>query len=128
MKRNVFIFVFALLISASLMAQDFEVAPARLAFSVEPGESQTRVVTIRNHGNKVETVNLQLNDFITHRDGRRETLSGGSTRHSISNWVNLNPTFVELQPNESKNIQVNLISSTDDHAAKWGILSFVSAV
>ena len=94
--------------SNSLFSQDLEVAPVRIHFHIAPGESQGRIVTVKNHGNKVEIVTLRIQDFLVQRHGQREILPAGSTRNSIANWINLNPTFVELQPNETKNIQINM--------------------
>ncbi|MFW6351465.1 MAG: hypothetical protein ACOC2E_03685 [Bacteroidota bacterium] len=108
--------------------QDIEVAPARINFNAQPGEGQTRTVTVKNHGNKKETITLRMYDFLVNREGEIETLPAGSTRNSISNWVNLNPTFLELQPSQSGTVQINLQSSSEDYSAKWGILSFTSTV
>jgi len=115
-----------LAMTTNLKAQDFEVAPVRLNFIVSPGESQSRTVTIKNHGNRKQTFTLRMHDFLVQRDGRMELLPAGSTRSSISGWVNLNPGFIELQPNESANIQVNLQAPTDEYSAKWGVLSFLT--
>lgn len=116
-----------LVISQGAISQDFEVAPVRVTFSVAPGESQSKVVTVKNHSNKKETITLRMQDYLIQRHGKMEILPAGSTKNSIANWINLNPTFVELQPNESRTIQVNLQSPVDDFTAKWGILSFVTA-
>ncbi|MFW5757540.1 MAG: hypothetical protein ACOCYO_02555 [Bacteroidota bacterium] len=108
--------------------QDIEVAPARISFNAEPGEAQTRTVTVKNHSNKKETIMLRQYDFLVNREGNIETLPAGSTKNSISNWVNLNPTFLDLQPNESGTVEINLQSSSEDYSAKWGILSFSTTV
>jgi len=126
MKRTHLLFAafIAIFSGIKLTAQDFEVAPVRLDYNVEPGESQSRTVTIKNHGNRKETFTIRLNDFLVQRDGSLELLPSGSTRNSISGWINLNPSFVELQPNESATIQVNLQAPADDYSAKWGMMSF----
>jgi hypothetical protein len=126
MNRTALLITAILLIfsSFSLDAQDFEVAPVRVNFNIAPGESQSRTVTIKNHGNRKETFSIRLNDYLVQRQGGMELLPAGSTRNSISGWINLNPSFVELQPNESATIQVNLQAPTDDFSAKWGIMSF----
>lgn len=126
MNRPALLFAAILLTfsSLSLYSQDFEVAPVRVNFNVAPGESQSRTVTIKNHGNRKETFSIRLNDYLVQRHGGMELLPAGSTRNSISGWINLNPSFVELQPNESATIQVNLQAPTDDYSAKWGIMSF----
>ncbi|MFW5706772.1 MAG: hypothetical protein ACOC12_02525 [Bacteroidota bacterium] len=109
---------------AVLQAQDFEVAPVRVSFNASPGETQSRTVTIKNHSNRKETITLRLQDFLVQRQGEMEMLPAGSTRNSISTWVNVNPTFIELEPNESGTIQINLQAPNDDFTSKWGILSF----
>lgn len=107
-------------------AQDFEVAPVRVVFNVAPGESQSRTVTIKNHGNRKETITLRMQDFLVQRDGKMEMLPAGSTRNSIASWVNLNPGFLELEPNESRTVQLNLQAPDDEFSSLWGILSFVT--
>jgi P pilus assembly chaperone PapD len=112
--------------SSQADAQDFEVAPVRVTFNAAPGETQSRNVTIKNHSSRRETITLRMFDFLVQRDGRMENLPAGSTRNSIASWVTLNPSFMELEPNESRTIQVNLQAPNDDFASKWGILSFVT--
>lgn len=128
MKRGLVILLVAMIYCGKLLwAQDFEVAPVRVNFNAMPGESQSRTVTIKNHGNRPETITLRLQDYLVQRQGEMEMLPAGSTRNSIASWINLNPTFVVLQPNESQTIQVNLQAPADDYSGKWGILSFVTA-
>ncbi len=115
-----------LIVPRCVVAQDFEVAPVRVVFNAAPGESQSRTVTIKNHGNRKETITLRLQDFLVQRDGRMEMLPAGSTRNSIANWVNLNPGFLELEPNESRTVQLNLQAPNDEFSSRWGILSFVT--
>jgi P pilus assembly chaperone PapD len=126
-RLNKVLLFFAFFASSSLVgAQDFEVAPVRVTFNAAPGESQSRTVTIKNHSSRRETITLRMFDFLVQRDGRMENLPAGSTRNSIATWVTLNPSFMELEPNESRTIQVNLQAPNDDFASKWGILSFVT--
>jgi hypothetical protein len=105
-------------------AQDFEVAPVRVSFNAAPGETQTRTVTIKNHSNRRESFTVRPIDFLVQRNGKAEMLPAGSTRNSIANWININPSFVELEPNESRTIQINLQAPSDDFSSKWGMLSF----
>ncbi len=130
MKKGFFLLaikVFA--ISTCLLAQDFEVAPIRLNFRGEPGDTETRIITVKNHGNTKENITMTMRDYVVHRHGSREILPSGSTRNSIANWVTLNPSFLELQPNESKEVQVTFQAPVeDDVTSKWGILSFASAI
>lgn len=115
-------------ISICLVAQDFEVAPIRMNFRSEPGETETRTFTIRNHGNRKETIVLATRDYLVHRHGERELLPPGTTRYSMANWITFNPSFVELQPNEEEVVQVTFQAPLDDYSSKWGIMSFASTI
>lgn len=126
MKLTHLLSLLLLLFSLCAHAQDIEVAPARLNFSIPPGETQSRTVTVKNHGSTPETITLQMLDYLILRDGTMERLQSGSTRNSIANWITLNPSFVQLQPNESQTIQVNIQAPAEDFMSKWGILSFLS--
>jgi len=120
-----FLFTFLALVN-EISAQDFEVAPVKVAFNAAPGEGQSRTVTIKNHGNRREAITLRMQDYLVQREGQTELLPAGSTRNSIASWINLNPSFIELEPNESRTIQVNLQAPNDDFSSRWGILSFVT--
>jgi hypothetical protein len=127
--RNIFRFTIVgvlLFMGNQLLAQDFEVAPVRVNFNVAPGETQSRTVTIKNHSNRRETFTMRMQDFLVNRNGNMEMLPAGSTRNSIANWININPSFVELEPNESRTLQLNLQAPVDDYSSKWGILSFLT--
>lgn len=125
-KPTLFALFLTILGFAGLHAQDFEVAPVRVHFNASPGESQIRTVTVKNHGNYKETISMQLRDYLVNRQGTREVLSAGSTANSLSDWVNLNPSFLELQPNESATVQINLQAPADEYDSKWGIISFTT--
>ena len=45
-------------------AQDFEVAPVKLSFAVEPGGVGTKTVTVRNHDNKRQAFILTMGDVV----------------------------------------------------------------
>jgi P pilus assembly chaperone PapD len=124
--KTSFFLILMVLILTNLKAQDFEVAPVRVTFNAVPGETQTRSVTLKNHSNRKEAFTVRPQDFLVQRNGRSELLPAGSTRNSISNWINVNPSFVELEPNESRTIQINLQAPSEDFSSKWGLLSFVT--
>ena len=57
------IFGFLLLLPMMVWGQDFEVAPIKLNFNADPGESQTRVVTVKNHSSKRSSFILSMGDY-----------------------------------------------------------------
>jgi uncharacterized protein (DUF2141 family) len=113
---------FHFLFSASY-AQDFEVAPVRLDFNVEPGENQTKTINVKNHSNKKSSFIIAINDFLPGSDGTRKTLPPNTTRRSAANWLNINPSFFELNPGDEIPIQITMLVPADEYSASWCMLN-----
>lgn len=84
-----------------LAAQDFEVAPVKLAFDCEPGEIQTKIMTIRNHGNQKQQFTLTAADM---KFDTADAKTAGNK--SCKDWMTINPSFIEINPNEKTEIKV----------------------
>lgn len=106
-------------ISYALKAQDFEVAPVMLEFAAEPGDNQTKVVNVKNHSNKKASYVVVLADFMPTMAGERKVLPPNSTKRSCANWVNINPSFFELNAGEEIQVQVNMLVPNDQYGATW---------
>lgn len=125
-KAALFISVFFLATQA-IFSQDFEVAPIRLQYSANPGESITKTIAVRNHSNKKTTITLRHRDYLIYRDGKMEVLPAESTKNTIARWITINPSYVSLEPNEEMLVQVTMQTPQDDYTSKWGIISLESA-
>lgn len=112
----------ALVLSGTVLAQDFEVAPVRLDFNAEPGENQTKVINITNHSNKKASFIVSIADFLIGSDGTREMLPPNTTRRSAANWLNINPSFFELNPGDQLPVQVAMLVPGDEYGAAWSML------
>jgi hypothetical protein len=123
MKKYTLTLLFLIVQIGVSLSQDFEVAPSSLDFNVDPGESQTKNLTIKNHGNKPVSIVLTLRDYIVYKDGQRKILPAESSKNSLAKWITLNPSFMNINPNESMTAQVNFQAPNDDYTSKWGILS-----
>ncbi|MDD2198074.1 MAG: hypothetical protein PHW91_12900 [Bacteroidales bacterium] len=125
MKNN-FLFLLSLIVfslcSSLSIAQDFEVAPVRLDFNVEPGENQTKVVNIKNHSNKKTSFIVSISDFLPGSDGQNQIMPPNTTRRSAANWLNINPSFFELNPGEQLPVQVTMLVPNDEYGAVWSML------
>jgi hypothetical protein len=118
-----YFWVFTLVLLHSLAnAQDFEVAPVRLDFNAEPGENQTKTINIKNHSNKKTSFVVALSDFLPGSDGTRKALPPNTTRRSAANWLNINPSFFELNPGDEMPIQVTMLVPGDEYGAAWCML------
>lgn len=106
----------------TLPAQDFEVAPVLISFDANPGETQSRILTVRNHSNERQKFVLNLNDYIINDKGAKEGVEGGSTPRTMADWLTINPAFIELNPNESGEIQLNLAVPRNGFSTRWGMI------
>lgn len=123
MIRKINIFIALLLVKTTLVfSQDFEVAPVKLDFNVEPGESQTKVINVKNHSNKKATYMVAINDFLPSSDGKKQIMPPNTTRRSAATFININPSFFELNPGDQIPVQVTMLVPSDEYGAVWGML------
>ncbi|MCQ2374490.1 MAG: DUF916 domain-containing protein [Salinivirgaceae bacterium] len=109
------------------MAQDFEVSPLKLNFTAEPGESQTKFVTLKNHSGKTETFMFKLSDMNIDANGDSQYIESGSLRYSVADWISIAPSFFELGPQEEKQVAVTIQQPTNEFGSKWGVLFVYTA-
>ena len=117
---TILLFSFAAISETS--AQDFEVAPVLVSFDANPGETQTRKLTIRNHSNERQRYLLTLSDYITDRKGTRQSVDVGSTERSVAGLLTINPSFIELNPNETAEIDLSLSVPPAWFRTCWGMV------
>lgn len=103
-------------------SQDFEVAPVRIDFNAEPGENQTKIINIKNHSNTKSSFIIAISDFLPNSDGSRKMLPPSTTRRSAANWVNINPSFFELNPGDDIPIQITMLVPAEEYGAAWCML------
>ncbi len=111
-----------LLLKTTGWAQDFEVAPITLNFAVEPGEMESQIITVRNHGNKPESFVLALGDTKKNSRGKSIKVAPGTTARSCADWITLNPSFFELAPSEAKEIEVLMQVPPSGESSRWGVI------
>jgi P pilus assembly chaperone PapD len=99
-------------------AQDFEVAPAKLNFDCEPGQIQTKIVTIQNHSNQKQQFSLTASDIKAEGDTSKTV----NKDRSCKDWITVNPSLSELNPNESKDITVIMQVPPGKSKTCWAII------
>lgn len=119
---KLYLFLSLFLINTKIGAQDFEVSPTILEFKVEPGQSQSIPISIINHSNMNNAFNIILMDFIINKEGRKIPMPAATTEYSLVNWLSVNPPFLELNPNESRQVIVNLQAPVGDYTSKWAYI------
>lgn len=97
-------------------SQDFEVAPAKINFDCEPGQIQSKTMYIRNHSTLKQKFNLTTADL--HPDSLGTKKKNG-LMYSCKDWITLNPSFFDLNPNESKEVTVSLQVPPGHSETRW---------
>lgn len=124
MNKFIFFNIATIIFSLSLLnAQDYSVAPAKIAFNAEPGEMQVRNILVKNHSNRKVGILLEVKDYLVNRQGKTQYLEANSTRNTLANIITISPSYLEINPNEEKNAQVSLQAPLDDFTSKWGIIT-----
>ncbi|MCF6366124.1 MAG: hypothetical protein L3J35_07970 [Bacteroidales bacterium] len=100
-------------------AQDFEVGPAIFNFSIDPGESQTKVFTIKNHSNFKTSFTISFADFVLNSDGNKEIMKRNSSKNSCTEWITPEKNFFDVNPNEKIELKITMLAPGDDYSTKW---------
>lgn len=116
---SVFIFLFA---SLCAYAQDFEVSPVVMNFNAEPGEVQRKSLTIINHSAQPQKYSVKISDFVLDADGNRKMVPQGKSKRSCADWLTINPAFVELNPKQTAQLDIQMNVPKDGFSTRWCML------
>lgn len=100
------------------------VSPSRVNFNLKPGESKTYEVKVTNETKMKRSFRVSLKDFDMDKSGRSSFMAPGTAEHSLARWINVAPTFVELQPGGTQKIRVtlNVPDSEGTNRAAWCVM------
>lgn len=121
-SRSIYLLICFVFITFKVQAQDFEVAPVRLEFDAEPASSQTKVLSIKNHSSRKVAYTVALADFLPSGTGEKKSLPPNSTKRSCANWININPSFFELNSGDDIQIQVTMLVPGEEYGTAWCML------
>lgn len=110
-------------LATCLFAQDFEVSPVLMTFTANPGEIQTKQINLINHSGKPQKYTLKVSDYVVDAEGNKKSVPAGSTKRSCGEWIALNPSLVELNPNQSITIDALMTVPKDGFSSKWCMIS-----
>lgn len=106
------------------------VSPTHLHFKVAPGEQKSRKITINNDTDAPNSFRVRVQDFEMQGSGSSTFKEAGSGSHSLSKYLTVTPSFVELRPGEKKDIVINVNVPFDDSEAKkasWCVIMIEQA-
>ena len=121
-KNKLLILIIFFFISSSVFAQDFEVAPVKMDFIVNPEESQTKILSIKNHSNFKTSFTISFKDYIVGREGNKQAVEKNSTKTSCADWITPEKTFFDIAPNEQVQIKITITPPADDYSTRWALM------
>ena len=100
------------------------VSPSHFHFTQEQGEIKTYDITVKNTTSTAKSFNVNIYDFDMNGKGKSSFLPPGEGKYSLSKWMNIPPTFIELEPFKTKKVKVTVSVPSDDNGRKaaWSIL------
>lgn len=111
----------------TLPAQDFEVSPVVLNFNCDPGATQVKTITVKNHGNSTQSFLVSLSDFSINAQGKREYGAANTTKRGLGDWITITPMFFETAPGGEQEISISVQPPVDEYGSRWGSLSIRTA-
>jgi len=119
MFKNILVGISLLFLSQTVLSQDFEVAPVVINFNANPGEIQQTTITIRNHSNIKQAYTFNMGDFEIQADGTKKRMAAGKSDRSCAHWLTVTPSFLEMNPNEEREVKVLITVPSGENASKW---------
>lgn len=100
------------------------VSPSHFHFTQEQGQIKTYDITVKNTTSTAKSFNVNIYDFDMNGKGKSSFLPPGEGKYSLSKWMNISPTFIELEPFKTKKVKVTVSVPSDDNGRKaaWSIL------
>lgn len=100
------------------------VSPAHFHLNMKPGEVKTYKITIKNDTEKSEKFKVNTFDFNMNGKGKSSFIPPGTGKYSLSKWLNVTPTFVEVAPGEKKEVKFTVSVPADSTGSKaaWNII------
>jgi hypothetical protein len=100
------------------------VSPSTLRFNAKPGTIQTKTIKVTNDTRKKQVFQIIFQDYGADDDGGSETGKSKYDMYSLSKYLLITPTLIELNPRESKTVTVTADIPAGDSMAisMWTML------
>ncbi|MBC7912813.1 MAG: molecular chaperone [Pyrinomonadaceae bacterium] len=116
--------VFCLLTSIS-KAQSISVSPSRFYYKVNPGGIKSQILKVTNNSTAKESFVITFGDFAAPgTQGKSVLMKPGESPNSLVKNISANPSFFELEPGKSQDVQVilEMPNLPESNKVKWGTL------
>ena len=93
------------------------VSPSTLRFNCKPGGTQTKTIKVTNDTKGFKNFQINFQNYGAGPDGKESVATDGISRTSLSKYIVVSPTLVELKPREAKIISVTIELPAGDSSA-----------
>ncbi len=119
LKKSFLLLLLALVGTSAAFTQSASVSPSRLYYNAEPGQTQVRQLTVTNNSETPQSFTVSFADFASPgTDGKTELLDEGESEHSAFSWLSASPSLLELQPGESRDVDIILQVPSNPESAR----------
>jgi P pilus assembly chaperone PapD len=100
------------------------VTPSRLNFNLKPGATKTYEIKVTNDTKQDNSFRVTVKDFDMDNKGRSIFMKPGESKHSLSKWMNVSPTFFKLKPGEVQKVKVTVSvpDGEENNRAAWSVI------
>ncbi len=124
--RTLFLFFGLGLFSNIILGQSASVSPSRLYYNVAPGSYKSQTLRVTNNGNKAETFTINFVNFDSPgNQGKTAIDTSSNSARGMADWLTASPSFFEVLPGETKNVEVLLqVPNTPEaNSVRWAVAS-----
>jgi P pilus assembly chaperone PapD len=114
-----------ILTATTAWCQNVSLSPSRLYYKAAPGETKKQVVHVTNNSSKKQSFTVSFGDFaVPGINGKTQMLKPGESEHSCSRYMSASPSFFDLDPGKTQDVQViiDLPALPEANKVKWGTL------
>ncbi len=100
------------------------VSPAHFHLTMKSGEVKTYKITVKNDTEKAKQFKVNIYDFNMNGKGKSSFMAPGKGKYSLSKWLNISPTFIEVAPGEKKEVKftVSVPTTEEGNKAAWSVI------
>lgn len=104
--------------------QGVSVSPAHFHLNLKPGETKTHEITVTNDTKVPQKFRVSALDFNMNGKGKSSFLPRGTGKYSLSKWMSISPSFIEVKPGQKKAVKFTIDVPDDEsgHYAAWSVI------
>lgn len=104
--------------------QGISVSPAHFHLNLKQGETKTNEIVITNDTKTSKKFKVSVLDFDMNGKGKSSFLPKGTGKYSLSKWMSISPTFIEVKPGLKKAVKFTVEIPDDEtgNYAAWSII------